>query len=89
MDRTTHRHRHERNEYDLNEDLEKIRAALSDTSYDLKGKANDLFDRSKESIKKTSAELENNIGNYIAEKPFKSLGIALLSGIVLGLLLRK
>jgi ElaB/YqjD/DUF883 family membrane-anchored ribosome-binding protein len=33
--------------------------------------------------------MKEHVAGYITEKPFKSLGIAVLSGVVLGFLLRK
>ena len=89
MERTTHRHRNNRNHYDLSADLERIKAALADASYDVKGRANEILNESMDNMKQTSTDLQNNVTDYIAEKPLKSMGLAILSGIVIGYLLRK
>lgn len=80
---------HSHIEYDLHSDLERIKKALSDASYDVQGRANEMFNESKQHIKQTSSDLQDGIAGYIAEQPFKSMGLAILSGIVIGFLLRK
>lgn len=89
MDKTTHRHRHGRTEYDLYADLERIKAALAEASYDVKGRASEILNESTQHVKQTSSDLQEGVANYVAEKPFKSIGLAILSGIVIGFLLRK
>ena len=102
MDKTTHKHGHGHShhghhshghhshiEYDLHADLERIKKALSDASYDVQGRASEMFNESKQHVKQTSSDLQDGVAGYIAEQPFKSMGLAILSGIVIGLLLRK
>ena len=89
MDRSTHRHRNARNEYDLSADLERIKAALAEASYDVKGRASEILNESMDNVKKTSSDVQNNVADYVAEQPFKSLGLAIVSGIIIGYLLHK
>ena len=91
MERTAHRHKHlhRNNDYDLSADLERIKAALADASYDVKGKAGEIFNESLENVKQRSSDLQDNMANYVSEKPLKSLSFALISGLILGFLLHK
>lgn len=90
MEKTTHKNRHShRDEYDLSADLERIKSALMDASSDVKGKATEILNESVENVKQKSEDLQGTVADYVAEKPFKSLGIAILSGIIIGYLLHK
>jgi len=75
--------------HDLSDDLEKIKAALVDASEDIKFRAGEILSDSAENVKNKSVEIQDTASIYIAEKPFRSVGIALLSGMVIGFLLRK
>ena len=77
------------NHTDLHKDIADIKAALAQASYDLKGKAGEILCDSMEDIKEHSSEMKENIANYTAEKPFKTIGIAVLAGVVLGFLLKR
>lgn len=83
-----HRSRHHNN-YDLYADLEKIKNAFADTAYDMRGKTGEMFSESLEGVKDRSLQMRDGIVDYTSEKPFKSLGIALLAGVAIGWLLRK
>lgn len=85
---TTVKHKHHNNN-DLYGDVEKIKAALLEASQDLKGKASEILSDSVDDMKEKSAAVKDGVANYTAEKPFKSLGIALLVGVAIGYLLRK
>lgn len=76
-------------EYDIQSDLERLKGALFDTTYDVRGKAGQVLSDSYETLKNKSTDMQENVAEYVAEKPFKSLGIALLSGVVIGFFLRK
>ncbi|MBV9575151.1 MAG: hypothetical protein JO149_00835 [Gammaproteobacteria bacterium] len=91
MERTTHRHnRHaHRNDFDLSADLEKIKTALADATYDVRGRAGEIFNESIENVKQKSTDIQGEMETYVTEKPFKSLGIAVLSGFLLGFLFHK
>lgn len=81
--------KHKHNNHDLYDDVEKLKAALFDTAYDAKGKANDLLYDSVEGIKEHTNDIKESVIDYATEKPLQSLGIALLAGIAIGFLLRK
>lgn len=92
MQKSTARHRHSRNhaeEYDIYNDLLKIRDAFSDTAKDVKGRAGQAITESFDSVKERSSELQDGVANYTREQPFKTVGIALLAGFVVGFWLRK
>ena len=87
---TTVKHKHiNRDDYDLYKDVENIKAALFEASEDVKGKAGEILSDSVEDIKDRSTKIKNNVANYTSEKPFNSLGIAFLFGVVLGFFLNK
>lgn len=74
---------------DLSDDVAKIKAALFDATHDVKNKAGELFTESMDDLKERSSLAKDNIADYIVEKPFKSLGIALLTGVIIGYLFHK
>lgn len=78
-----------RAKFDIQSDLDRLKSALFDTTYDVKGKAGQMITDSYEDLKTRSTDMQENVADYVAGKPFKSLGVALLSGVVIGFLLRK
>ena len=85
---TTLKNKHGHNN-DLYNDVEKIKEAHADTTKDIKDKVSDILLESIEGVKDKTADVKNNVENYTAEKPLKSLGIALLVGAALGYFLHK
>lgn len=83
------KHGQHHSEYDLYDDVEQIKAALMQASQNMKGRANEILSDSVDDIKKHSSEAKDSVANYAAQKPFQSLGIALLAGIAIGYFLRK
>lgn len=81
--------KHKHDEYDLYGDLEKIKAAIAEATRDVKGKTNQLVSQSLDNVREKSSDIQENIADYVAEKPFKSLGMAILTGIVIGYFLHK
>lgn len=73
-----------KNQYDLTGDMEKIRDAFADTAKDMRGKASEVFTQSIEDVRDKSVDIKDNMEAYITEKPFKSLILAMLSGMCLG-----
>ena len=73
---------------DLSDDLAKIRDAFAETAIDVKNKASNAFSQSVEDMKDKSTDLKDNVEAFVAEKPFKSLFLAMLSGAFLGALMR-
>ena len=90
MHKSTQKHQHTRpNHHDLSDDIERIKAALADASVDMKLRAGEILSDSARNVKNKSIEMQENAADYIAERPFKSLGMALLSGIIIGYFWRK
>jgi ElaB/YqjD/DUF883 family membrane-anchored ribosome-binding protein len=87
--KATTRHKHPRSEFDLHDDLAKIKAALSDATFDVKGRASEMLHQSIENAKNRSAEAQDTISTFVTEKPLKSLGFAMLTGLVIGYLLHR
>ncbi len=80
---------HNQSEYDIYEDVERIKSALSTATRDLKGRAGEILTNSFEDMKETTAKVGTSAGDYVSNKPLQSLGIAFLIGATLGLLLRR
>lgn len=91
MQRTTRNQKHHgrNSDIDLTDDIMKIKAALRNATRDVRGKATQMLNDSYVDIKDRSHEVRDQLGDYIAEKPLKSVGIAVLTGIFIGFLLRK
>src|SRR5688572_9890690 len=79
-----HHRKHANHHYDLQADLLKIRDAFADTAGDIKGKANDMWTHSWDGLKDKSDQVKESVSDYTAEKPLKSLLIALTVGVVIG-----
>jgi ElaB/YqjD/DUF883 family membrane-anchored ribosome-binding protein len=74
---------------DLFEDLEQIKDSLAAITADVKTKTAEMLARSVESAKGKSAEIQENVDAYVTDRPYKFMGMAILTGIVLGYLLHK
>jgi ElaB/YqjD/DUF883 family membrane-anchored ribosome-binding protein len=72
------------NRYDITGDLGKIRDAFTETAKDVGGKASQVFTQSMTDVKDRSADIRGNVEEYVAEKPFKALILAMLSGAFIG-----
>jgi ElaB/YqjD/DUF883 family membrane-anchored ribosome-binding protein len=81
--------KHKHTDYDLYEDLERIKDAFSDTAKDIKGKAGDVLAQSIENAREKSLNIRDNLTDYTKEKPYKALGIAVLTGAIIGFLLHR
>ncbi len=79
----SHKHSNHSN-YDLHGDIEKIKAALFETTMDAKGRAKEIIDQSLENVREKSETVQQNIGSYVSEKPFKAIGLSLLVGWLIG-----
>jgi ElaB/YqjD/DUF883 family membrane-anchored ribosome-binding protein len=74
---------------DLFDDLEQIKDSLAAITADVKTKTAEMLARSVESAKGKSAEIQENVDAYVTDRPYKFMGMAILTGIVLGYLLHK
>lgn len=84
---TKSRNRHQ--DYDLLADLERIKSAITDTAYDIKGKTGEVINQSFVNMKEKSADLTEELGDYAKKKPIKTIGLAMLTGVVIGFLIRR
>lgn len=85
----TAKHSNRHHKYDLSDDVEKIKAALADATWNAKDRAGEMLFESFDNAKEKSLAMQDNVVNYVTKKPFKSLGIAVFTGILLGYFLRK
>ena len=76
-------------DFDLYGDMVKIRDAFSDTARDARGKAAEVLTQSYNDVKAKTADIQGYMSEYVAEKPIKSIGIALLSGALLGAIMMR
>lgn len=85
---TRGKHAH-RSEFDLYHDFENIKDAFTEATYDVKGRAGEILSQSMESLKDKSSDLKDGVEEYVSNKPFQSMGIALLAGMVIGYFIHK
>lgn len=78
-----------RHHYDFYSDLENIKDAVYDATRHARGHASGVLSQSISDVKTKSTDLQDTVLDYVNEKPYKALGIALLSGLVLGLWLKR
>lgn len=74
---------------DLYNDFNKIKAALADTTRDIRGKAGVMLSDSLENAKDRTMAGKEMVEEVVAERPFKSLGVAMLAGLAIGYLIHK
>jgi ElaB/YqjD/DUF883 family membrane-anchored ribosome-binding protein len=71
-------------EHELHASLNRIKDAISDTKDGAQHKASEMLNDLMNEIKSTSADCKTNLEDYITDKPLKSAGIALITGLLLG-----
>jgi ElaB/YqjD/DUF883 family membrane-anchored ribosome-binding protein len=89
MYKTPSKKHHRRGNLDLSNDIAKIKAALTDTAKDVHWKASDLLSSSAENIKDKSTEIQDGVSDYVAQRPFKTLALAMFTGLFLGMIMRR
>lgn len=82
MQKTTRTKANERNI--IRNDLEKLKAVLALTARDVRGQATDAIAQSFETVKDKTTHLRDNVADYVGAKPYKSLALALISGLAVG-----
>lgn len=85
----SHHGHHHVNEHDLHDDLEKLKSLLSDTTADLRGRARHIVNDSYDRLRDKGGEAVEGFSEYVAKKPFKTVGSAVLVGFLLGFLFRR
>jgi len=89
MYKTTARKRTHAHDYDIYDDLAKIKDALAEATFGMKNRAGEVLSQSFDDVKEKSAAIQENVSSYVSEKPIKSIGVALLAGIFLGYFIHK
>ncbi len=77
------------NRNSLKQDLSKVKDAISLTAQDVRAQAKDSFDTAKENFVDRTTDMQDSVADYIGDKPFKAMGIAVLSGLILGYAMRR
>lgn len=73
----------------LNGDIAKIRHALADAKKGVRLTANKLMTRELSELRGKKELIQDGIEEYVLDKPLKSIGIAILTGVAIGLFMRK
>jgi ElaB/YqjD/DUF883 family membrane-anchored ribosome-binding protein len=89
MHKTAIRQRKNNSNYDLQDDLERIKAAILDATFDAKSRTNELLAQSWDDLKEKSMDVRENVTNFASKKPYKTAGIALLTGLLIGYFIHK
>lgn len=83
---------HSRN-YDIYGDLARVKEALAETAMDVGGKTSDMVSESLGRVKKRSSKFQTEMSDFLsdklADKPFKTLALTLLSGMTIGFLMQR
>lgn len=74
---------------DLYKDVENIKSAIALAMKDSKNAANQALIDSFETVKDKSTEVKDKVADYTAEKPFKTLGMTFIFGLIIGYLIHK
>lgn len=89
MKATAKNHRKVRSKYDIQSDIDKIREAFVDATFDVKGRANEIAKQAIANARERSVAAKDGAENFIQERPFKTIGVAMLTGIVIGYFIHK
>lgn len=65
-------------------DIKRVKQAFTEATGDVKAAVNHSLSQAK----KKTTQLQHKIGDTVADKPYQSLGIAVLSGLCLGYIMR-
>lgn len=82
-------HTKHRTKNDFYDDITKIKQALANTAMHMRDNTSDKIQGTLDNAKEKSIDLKDTFEDYVTEKPIKALGIAVLSGLFLGYLLKK
>jgi ElaB/YqjD/DUF883 family membrane-anchored ribosome-binding protein len=82
--------------HDIQHDFQRVkdkaretRDAISQTAYDVKGRAHDILSQSLRDAKEKSTDVQDTVVTYVKANPVKSVGYAIIAGLFVALLLRK
>ena len=79
-----YKHSKKRGPHDIKHNLNKVKDALAVTAYDVGTQAKDSLEVAKDRIIDKTNDLQVSVAGYIGDKPFKAMGLAMLSGLILG-----
>lgn len=73
---------------DIYKDVEKVKEALSQTASDVKEKVEEILQNSFQDVKEKSVDFQEKLVEYVKDKPLQSIGIALLTGLIIAKLMQ-
>ncbi len=82
----TRKHSHQSN---ISHELARIKNAFTRATHRARGKANRALIGALDNVKEKSDLLQENVTDYVATKPFKSMGLAMLTGAIIGYFIHK
>jgi ElaB/YqjD/DUF883 family membrane-anchored ribosome-binding protein len=95
LDMTINDLKNDQSKADLYADLQKVkekacetRDAITQTAYDAKERAHEIFDQSVADLKEKSSDMQENVIAYVQKNPVKTIGFSMLAGILLSQILR-
>jgi ElaB/YqjD/DUF883 family membrane-anchored ribosome-binding protein len=74
---------------DLYNDLTKIKAALADATSSVSGRTGNLISHQLNNVVGKTTDFQDEVEDFVVEKPLKAISIAVFTGLVIGLILRK
>ncbi|MEO8400345.1 MAG: hypothetical protein ABI597_00940 [Gammaproteobacteria bacterium] len=86
--RVHHQHRNKHNIFDLYNKLERAKSSLAEISDTVTDKAHSLLTHSLDAAKNQTTHVKKNVNRFVTKKPYKAAGIAAITGLCLGLLIR-
>lgn len=89
MYKTPLKKNHRRGNPNIASDIEKIKAALFTTAKDMRFKASDLLSNSAENFRDKSSEIQEGVSDYVASRPFKTMALAMMTGLFLGMVMHR
>ena len=78
------KHRHSHSDFDISGDIGKLKDILTNTALHVKNRATGALSESVDNVKERSLELQDNVKDYIAERPIQAVSVAMVSGVLLG-----
>lgn len=78
-----------KSDYDLEDDIQQIKEALANTASDVRGRAGEMLNRSIEDMKDKTLNVQNDVSDFILERPIKTLSVTFLIGLAIGYLLHR
>ncbi len=73
----------------LKHDIEKLKSILAITAKDVRGQAKDRLNDTYKTVKYKTANIQEDVADYVGTKPYKSLAIASMVGLAFGLAMRR